>query len=160
MNFLIGGGSHAERTCINLIVDGKVERTAVGKDNEKLEWRFWNVDRLQGKEAKIEIVDRASGGWGHINIDQIELADKARSGHSGPIEQMVDFGSMVLAYGGECTPSRSLAGELPELGEWAGELKSGEDLSYPAIDKLSTAVSTPGVSIGAGEAHKFTFGLT
>ena len=97
VNFLIGGGSHADQTCINLLVDGKVVRTATGKDNEKLEWHFWNVEDLQGKTARIEIVDRNSGGWGHINIDQIELADEPYQGNLGPFDKLPDYGSLVLA---------------------------------------------------------------
>ncbi|MFO8075636.1 MAG: GH116 family glycosyl-hydrolase, partial [Egibacteraceae bacterium] len=100
INFLIGGGSHADETCINLIVDGQVVRTATGKDNEKLEWHFWNVEDLQGKTARIEIVDRHSGGWGHINIDQIEMADEAYDADMGPFDKLPDYGSLVLAFDG------------------------------------------------------------
>ena len=75
IGFLIGGGIHAGQTCINLRVDGKVVRTATGKNLEALEPASWDVAELKGKEAVIEIVDRDSGGWGHINIDQIVFSD-------------------------------------------------------------------------------------
>ena len=74
LNFLIGGGSQKE-TRMDLWVDGKVVRTASGDDGERLSWRAWDVRELIGRQAKLEIVDNATGGWGHINIDQIMLAD-------------------------------------------------------------------------------------
>lgn len=74
LNFLIGGGSQKE-TRMDLWVDGKVVRTASGEDNEPLSWRSWNVHELIGRKAKLEIVDNTTGGWGHINVDQIMLAD-------------------------------------------------------------------------------------
>jgi len=75
IGFLIGGGNHPGRTCINLRVGGKVVRTATGKDREALEPASWDVAELKGREAVIEIVDRSSEGWGHINIDQIIFSD-------------------------------------------------------------------------------------
>lgn len=75
IGFLIGGGAHAGRTCINLKVDGQVVRTATGKNLEALEPASWDVADLKGKEAVVEIVDRHSGGWGHINVDQILFSD-------------------------------------------------------------------------------------
>jgi sucrose-6-phosphate hydrolase SacC (GH32 family) len=72
--FLIGGGAH-EETCLNLRVDGKVVRTASGKDDERLEWRSWNVREFAGQRGRLEVVDRRSDGWGHINVDRIMLAD-------------------------------------------------------------------------------------
>jgi len=35
---------------------------------------------FRGKQAGVRIYDRASGDWGHINIDQILLTDQPRSG--------------------------------------------------------------------------------
>lgn len=97
ISFLVGGGDQAGKTCVNLLVDGRVVRTATGKNNERLEWCNWNVAELAGKEARIEIVDAASGPWGHINVDQIELRDTPRPAPSGPLEEQPDFGSMGLA---------------------------------------------------------------
>jgi len=81
INFLIGGGGHPEKTCIRLLVDGKVARTASGPNtqpggSEALDWCSWDVSDLVGKEAVIEIVDQATGGWGHINVDQIVQSDR------------------------------------------------------------------------------------
>jgi sucrose-6-phosphate hydrolase SacC (GH32 family) len=57
-----------------------VVRTANGRNRERLEWHAWDVRELRGEKAELQIVDRHSGGWGHINVDHILLADQpARS---------------------------------------------------------------------------------
>ena len=119
LNFLIGGGSHAGRTCINLLADGKVVRTATGRDREQLAWQSWNVKEFLGRELRLEIVDQESGGWGHINIDQIELSDTPRRGFEGPLEAQPDFGTMGLALLGSPIGVVPLA-DLPEdsLAAW------------------------------------------
>jgi len=76
INFLLGGGEHPGETCINLLVDGKAARTATGPNDrpggtERLDWHCWDVADLIGKTARIQIVDKHTGGWGHINIDHI-----------------------------------------------------------------------------------------
>lgn len=80
INFLIGGGGHAGETCINLLIDGKAVRTATGTSlqaggSERLRSHSWDVAEFAGKTARLEIVDRRSGGWGHINVDQIVQSD-------------------------------------------------------------------------------------
>lgn len=75
IGFLIGGGRHPGETCINLLVGGKVVRTATGQNRERLEPHSWDVSEFIGQEAVLQIVDRHSGGWGHINIDHIVFAD-------------------------------------------------------------------------------------
>lgn len=75
IGFLIGGGHYAGETCVNLLVDGKVVRTATGKDRETLEPHTWEVSDLKGKQAAIQIQDKRSDGWGHINVDQIVFSD-------------------------------------------------------------------------------------
>jgi uncharacterized protein (DUF608 family) len=74
IRFLVGGGHHAN-TQIRLVLDGKVVRATSGKDNEQLLPAMWDVGGFQGQTAHIEIVDEQQGGWGHINVDQIEFSD-------------------------------------------------------------------------------------
>jgi len=81
LTFLIGGGGHEGKTCINLLIDGQVVRTAVGPNtrpggSEELAPFFWDVQEFRGKTATIQIVDDATGGWGHINVDHLVLSDE------------------------------------------------------------------------------------
>jgi fructan beta-fructosidase len=80
LNFLVGGGKFPGKTCVNLLVAGKVVRTATGPNDkpggsERLDWHTWDVGEFEGKEAVIEIVDSATGGWGHINADHFVQSD-------------------------------------------------------------------------------------
>src|ERR1700685_4407740 len=80
LNFLVGGGKFPGKTCVNLLVDGKIVRTATGPNDkpggsERLDWHTWDVSEFEGMEAVIEIVDNAKGGWGHINADHFVLSD-------------------------------------------------------------------------------------
>jgi fructan beta-fructosidase len=81
LNFLIGGGKYPGETCINLLVNDKIVRTATGPNarpagSERLDWHTWDVAEFAGKSAVLQIVDRHTGGWGHINIDHIVLSDR------------------------------------------------------------------------------------
>ncbi|HLK55843.1 MAG TPA: GH116 family glycosyl hydrolase, partial [Chthonomonadaceae bacterium] len=96
LNFLVGGGSQAGRTCVNLVVDGAVVRTATGQDDERLEWTSWDTREFEGRQAHIEIVDSAKGGWGHINADQFVFSDTPPTPLRNLTEQE-DYGSMGLA---------------------------------------------------------------
>ena len=79
LNLLIGGGCYPNEACVNLLVDGKVARTATGMNSECLEWAGWNVADLQGKTARVEVVDNREGGWGHVAVDQITLSEEAKA---------------------------------------------------------------------------------
>jgi uncharacterized protein (DUF608 family) len=159
INFLIGGGSHADRTCVNLLVDGKAVRTAVRKDNEKLEWHFWNVEDLQGKTARIEIVDRQSGGWGHINVDQIELADEPSAGNLGPFDKLPDNGSLVLALADEAITTKNTRDLLDPAWAWSKRLHATLDVNYPVTERRSAAMATKMVKLAPKSTRTFTFVL-
>jgi fructan beta-fructosidase len=94
INFLIGGGKYPGETCINLIVDKKVVRTATGPNDksggsEHLDWHSWDVKELEGKSAIIQIVDQRQGGWGHINIDHIVQTDRPKKAAGPARREMV-----------------------------------------------------------------------
>lgn len=76
LNFLIGGGNHPGKVCINLLIDGKVVESATGYEFERLHWHTWSLFPYMRKKARLQIVDNYSGGWGHISIDQITFSDR------------------------------------------------------------------------------------
>lgn len=83
LNFLVGGGGYPDETCLQLLIDGKIVRTATGPNtngggSEALEWTAWDVAEFAGKPAVIKIVDARTGGWGHINVDHIVQSDRSR----------------------------------------------------------------------------------
>ena len=74
INFLIAGGHHAT-TRIELIIDGESIRQKSGTNTDALVPGSWQVMDQIGRQAGIRIVDDHSGGWGHIDIDQIVFSD-------------------------------------------------------------------------------------
>ena len=80
ITFLVGGGGYEGTTCMSLLVDGEVVRTATGDNtapggSEELAPAAWDVKDLHGREAVLQIVDGRTGGWGHINVDHIVQTD-------------------------------------------------------------------------------------
>ncbi len=71
------------------MVGGQVVRTATGQNAEQLNWTNWNVSALRGQTAHVEIVDQNTGGWGHLNADQIMFSDQPALPRS--IETAVDL---------------------------------------------------------------------
>jgi sucrose-6-phosphate hydrolase SacC (GH32 family) len=76
ISFLISGGDYEHDTCLNLLVGGKIVKSATGWRSDRLVPASWDVNRWLGQKAQIQIVDAASGDWGHINVDQIVQTDK------------------------------------------------------------------------------------
>jgi levanase len=84
IDLLVGGGNHPypgdagnPPTAVTLVVNGQVVRAATGQNAELLNWTAWNVSALKGQTAHIEMVDQNTGGWGHINADEIVFSDQA-----------------------------------------------------------------------------------
>jgi uncharacterized protein (DUF608 family) len=110
ITFYIGGGSHAGRTCMNLVVDGKPVRTEAGRDSNRMRPAFFDVRDLQGKEAVLEIVDAEPGPWGNVGVDHIVFSDAP----AVPLEpeKQADFGSLALALLGDA-PGTFARARLP-----------------------------------------------
>lgn len=95
VQFLVGGGGQAGKTCVQLLVGDKVVRSATGKNDERLEWTTWEVADLKGQRARIRIVDDERGGWGHINVDQIVLTDRPWPDAAELMRNKTDWGNTV-----------------------------------------------------------------
>jgi len=73
MNFLLGGGCDVNAQRIELLIDGQPVFKATGKCTETMERVAWNVAQYHGRSAQIRLVDASSGGWGHINFDDLRF---------------------------------------------------------------------------------------
>jgi non-lysosomal glucosylceramidase len=151
ITFRIGGGSHKGRTCMNLIVDGAVVRSATGRDDNRMHLESFDVRDLARKTAVLQIVDEERGGWGHIAIDEIVFADEPR-GEMPVLSNQPDFGSIALvlldgSYQGFGQPEVSVAG-LPgsAFGNSTETLLATEFGKKPVGSIAATAILAPGAS--------------
>jgi putative membrane-bound dehydrogenase-like protein len=73
-SFLVGGGMQPS-TCVELVRkdSGEVFHRASGLDEEDMRRETVNIRFLLGKEIFIRLVDRNSGGWGHLNFDDFRF---------------------------------------------------------------------------------------
>jgi hypothetical protein len=73
ISFLVGGGCDINTERVELIVNGQVVLRATGKCTETMERILWDVTPYSEQTAQIRLVDAASGGWGHINFDDVKF---------------------------------------------------------------------------------------
>ncbi|MBL8889240.1 MAG: GH32 C-terminal domain-containing protein [Planctomycetaceae bacterium] len=90
--FLIGGGQDEDKLALQLLVDGQVVRSSTGPNDkaggsEALEQQSWEVTEFVGQKAVIRIIDQATGGWGHLNVDHIVQTDTKPKGLASNVER-------------------------------------------------------------------------
>lgn len=77
IRLLVGGGSgdgvYVELIRLDTGAQVAVER---GRNREAMDERVWDVSALGGIPLRIRIVDRETGGWGHINVGLIRTVDR------------------------------------------------------------------------------------
>lgn len=75
LHFLIAGGNWPTQAAVRLTVSGAVVRTTTGENSENLKWHTWEVSDLIGQTGRLDLVDTATGGWGHLCADQFFLSN-------------------------------------------------------------------------------------
>ncbi|GKZ25818.1 hypothetical protein AbraIFM66951_000781 [Aspergillus brasiliensis] len=156
INFLIGGGFNRNGTSINLKCDlngtSQIVRTATGHNSERLEWTGWDVTALQGRTATIEVVDTATGDWGHITVDEISFSNTtlARSRTANWVDFGPDFYA-ATSFNGLPRDERiniawmsnwQYAAVTPEQG-WRGAYALPRRLSLKTVNYKPTLVQEP-----------------
>lgn len=129
LNLNMGGGNHPEddaagRTVVELVVDGKVVRSATGENTETLSWQSWNVAGLKGRSATIRVVDdnarTGTGSWGHIMLDEVrQSSTKASPVPQNTSVNVVVNGKVVATATGD--NSGTLDWQSLDLSRWKGE---------------------------------------
>ena len=71
LNFLIGGGCDTSKVRLELLVDNYVVLYTTGNCKDEMIRKTFNVGAFKGRVAQLRLLDFASGGWGHINFDDL-----------------------------------------------------------------------------------------
>ena len=105
LTFLIGGGHRpwmepdgTGATAVNLVVGGKVVRSATGDDSESMRRQVWDVSDLRGLTAVVQVVDHNSEAWGHINFDDLRQLSRWDA-ERGDLLLALWTGSLLLLIG-------------------------------------------------------------
>ena len=108
---LVGGGKRSDGSLqAELVVGGQVVRSATGSNDGALNWQSWNVSEFKGQDAQLRVNDQATGGWGHLTLDHVVLADQPAQLRSGAtVINLVVDGEVV----------RSATGNNSETLDWA-----------------------------------------
>jgi len=73
LHLRVGGGRDLARLVVRLRVGGRVVRRATGHNSEQFRPVTWDVRAWRGRDAVLEVVDAASGSWGHLQVDEVWL---------------------------------------------------------------------------------------
>ncbi len=81
INFLLAGGDNIDNLYIALVrkSDNKILMKATGIDYEEYQRVFWDASDYIGDELYLLVVDNHTGGWGHINLDDIHVPTENKS---------------------------------------------------------------------------------
>lgn len=110
LSFLVGGGKRLNGTLeVRLLVDGEVVRTATGPEAGQLNWQSWDVSEFAGRDARFQVHDDATGGWGHLTVDHLVLGAE-------PAQARSDETSVNLVVDGEVV--RTATGRNSEHLDW------------------------------------------
>src|SRR4051812_48148010 len=71
---LVSGGNNPDNEYVALTAaDGTVIQKATGLNDEAYRRVTWDVRDRIGQQLRIKVVDQATGGWGHINLDDVRV---------------------------------------------------------------------------------------
>ncbi|MNH94800.1 Chitinase A1 precursor [compost metagenome] len=142
IDFLIGGGNDINNLYVALVraSDGKELMKATGSSNEAYTRITWDAASYVGTDCYIKIVDNATGGFGHINVDDVNVPVK-----SGAVDIEAPTAPKNLAATGTTTDSVSL----------------GWTVSTDNVGVTSYLIYRNGVQVGTSTTSTFTdSGLT
>ncbi len=168
ITFLIGGGAHQGKTCVNLRIDDKVVLSATGKNDNRMQPHSLDVRRWAGQTARLQVVDDDSGGWGNIGLDDIVFSDESRA-PSVVLNEQSDFGTMGLALLEEGSQRSDLKSQTIVASALSNPQTPADYFSTPAAndtpaaksfgEKLVGALSRK-LSLAAGQSATVTFAIT
>ena len=102
LSFLVGGGAHAGKTCVQLRIDGKAVLEATGAERNRMEPAEFDLRPFRGATARIVVVDRANGSWGNVGCDYFVFEDRPEEVVAAvAAERGLDAGRLMAWFRGE-----------------------------------------------------------
>lgn len=152
LGLLVGGGNQAG-VGVHLLVDGKPVRSAQGRMDETLRPVVWDLAELQGRQARLSLIDQETGGYGHILADHIVAGDADPTPMLGraaaltvcdrlPVSAVGDGGAGGAAV---VEPGDQLRGLSPWRAPARARLSAA---AFPGCAVLATADGEPAVLAG------------
>ena len=73
--FLVSGGYDQKDLYVALVdtASGDPLIKAGGSRDPHMRRIVWDVSKWKGREVRFEVIDRATGGWGHLNLDDFSV---------------------------------------------------------------------------------------
>ena len=119
LHFLVGGGNHANKTCVQVLVDNKPVISQTGFAQNEMRPVVLDLAAWIGKDIRIRLLDEESSGWGNIGADFFVLS---HSRHIGMPRMLIQ----------EVATRHGVAAD--RLENWILALKdvSNDDFAHPA----------------------------
>ncbi|WP_257391670.1 GH32 C-terminal domain-containing protein [Halalkalibacter krulwichiae] len=75
MDFLVAGGNIPDQLYVALVraSDDEYLMKATGHNSEQYRRVRWDASRFIGEDLYLKVVDQATGDWGHINLDNVNV---------------------------------------------------------------------------------------
>lgn len=132
LSFLVAGGE-AYETRVELRRLDPIEGAnrvlyATGSNSESMRRVYWDLTPWAGSSVQLHVVDASSGGWGHINVDDIQFTP-ARAAQP-PREDLVPVPELRR---GDLSSARELLGSR--------RLQLGRIESVPAAAEVGSIVA-------------------
>ncbi len=134
LHFLLSGGRYPSSTCLNLLIDGEVVCSATGSNSNRMESLAFDLSSYLGKSARLEVIDRETGAWGHLCVDRITQSDVRKD--SRLVDSFISGGTDVVWFA-----DRRVRGRL----YWSADGLSVDDLPVdPALVRSFSILSQGG----------------
>ena len=125
-------------------------QSANGSNGSAMREAFFDVSSLAGRTSRLEVIDQATRGWGHIGLDHIVFTDTVAT--ASP-EKRPDWGSMAMAaIGGTHSRGSAQLAPVPEQSVFAADgpatasLPVGEPLLGGVTQSLTLAPGSGGTA--------------
>ncbi|KAK9473861.1 glycosyl hydrolase [Dipodascopsis tothii] len=155
------GTASDTETAMNLVVNGAVVRTTTGVSGGDVIWEQWDTSDLIGKSGYIEIVDKSTGGYGHLQVGQILFSNSSLPPEANWVDHGPDYYA-AATYNGLSTYERVSVGwmsswaygaEIPTT-PWRSAMSVPRLMTLKTISGAAKLVQQPQMNLASLEKTK------